>query len=456
MDIQTLQSVQNQAAGINSNGTTTPSHVLPVDQTARAAKSAAQALLGGNAPTPQTPDVGAIQEAIRQQQDNKSKIADAVSQKLNPQSAPVQPQTVADVTNAAEPVVIATPEATDNVMHSDASVDEEISLPPEAELNPKAEDFKKVREALKTHKKTAKELLQVKTELETKVKGYETGEILTEETLKLKKRVEELEPLEQLRDLKTSEAYKTRFIEPMKALEDKILESAKDYGVPPQLMEQAANLTSKKDLNAFLLEHFDGVEAIRLGETIGSLQRLRGELRAAEAQPKTALEKIHQEHLQLVQEKENRRKAQISETSKTSWASALLDRRGKMAEITPRENDPEFNSTWVKPLTDKAAQEYGSLISHLGQQGIEKLDPEFGKGLASMALRAIAYDAAAARADALERELSEYQANIERSNAALRPGIRSSGANGGPPPSAKPSDPKGAGKAILNSIGVKY
>lgn len=459
MDTQTVAAMQNTAqpgTHPNHNGTTTPSHLVPQDVAAQAAKKTAASLL--NPEIPAAPDVQAIQEAARLQAGNKEKTAQRISSRLNPEGK--EPQIVASaysrVTETpAEPIVVS--EATvETAPEVQALTDEEdIQVSPEADINPKAEDFKTVRQALKTQKRTAKELLEQKTELEKKVQEL-TPQI--DELPRLKQRVQELEPLEQLLNLKKSDAYNDSYVKPLNELSAKINEIAKDYNVPPEVMDQASKITNRRELNAFLLNNFDEVAALEVKDLIAKGQKLTGELVAAEAKPREALERITQEHIALKNQAELNRRTQISETGKNSWMSALLNVRqtGQYPEFTPRENDPQFNSTWVEPLTKKAAEEYGVLVSHLAQNGLEKLDPEFGKSAASLVVRAVGYDTATARANALERELEEYKANSSRYTSVIRPSVNGGGSSGMGAPAVRPDSPKGAAKSILNSVGVKY
>lgn len=467
MDTQTVQAMQNAAQGSQpqNNGTNSiASHLLPTEAAALAARKTVSTLLNPvEQPSAAPTDVTQMVDEIAQNSKNKEEIAKRVSAKLNPNG---QPPLVESTPQPAEPVVMTAPtkeEADAQVVEptasSDTVVSDDVEISPDAELNPKAEDFKKVRSALKKSVTTAKELLQQKTELETKLQKYDSGEELPPPVKDLKDKVARLEPYEHLLNLKTSDEYQETFVKPLQESTDKLKAIAADYGVPSDVMEKAAQITNRRDLNAFLLSHFDEVGALEAKEVISNIQKIRTNLAQAEAEPSKALERITQERLQLKLQEEAKRKSSIAETSKNSWASALLSIRNdkKIPEITPKDNDPEFNTKWVEPITRKASEEYGKFISYLGENGLKNLDPEFGKGLATTTVLATVASTALARADALEQELRELRANTERKNSMLRPNIGASrgGAASGAASSSRPSSPQETARALLRQQGVR-
>lgn len=366
-------------------------------------------------------------------------------------------------TSPAEPIVVQDPVASaaavEEVEEPIVSVTTDaVPADPQDPQASTAENFRKLRTTLKETKRTAADLLEQKTQYETKVKQYESGEVLTEETKKLRERISQLEPLEHLINLKKSDGYAHK-VSTLGTKTDTLKALAKDYEIPEELIERASHVTNKRELNTFLDQHFDGVGALQAAQIIGEIQGVRGELKSAEDAPRQALEKLNQEHLALRDHEEAKRRNQIVDTGKTSWMSALLDLRaeGKYQEIIPRENDPEFNSTWVEPITKKAGEQYSSLLTALGQDGIQKLDPEVGKGIAKMVLKAVGHDTAVARANAAERALEELQKNTQRENHMVRPRLNGSG--GVPPaPTGKQSKgPTGAARAMLSDLaGVKF
>src|SRR4029079_4374701 len=107
------------------------------------------------------------------------------------------------------------------------------------------------------------------------------------------------EPLEQLLNLKKSDAYNEKYVKPLNEFSNQLAEIGKDYNVPPEVMDEASRLTNRRELNQFLLNHFDEVESLRIKDIIEKQQRLRSELVSAEAEPGKALERITQEHLVL-------------------------------------------------------------------------------------------------------------------------------------------------------------
>lgn len=440
-----------------NNGTSTPSHIPPEGDAKAAASKMMSSLFGPNA-APVTPEVAAqvqlTEEEKRQREETRSQIAARLTAKLNP-NAPQEVQ-------PAEPVVISAPDkvevpAVSQVEPAPSTEIEGLQLSEDAEKNPKAEDFRAVRTELKKHKTTAAELLTQKTSLEEKLQKYESGEVLTPIAKELQDKVNKLQPFEHLVNLRTSDAYGEK-VNKLNDNSSRLKEIGKDYNVPDSVMDKAMSITNRRDRNEFLLSHFDEVGALEVKGILEDSQKLHQEIRAAEAEPEKALQRMTQERLQLRAQEENRRVSQISDTSKNSWANSLLGIRsqGKITEIIPRENDPEFNTTWVEPITQKASQEYGKFVTYFGQNGLKQLDPDVAQGLATTTILATVASTAIERANALEAELAELRANSRVMTPMLRPGVTSRGGATPQPAQARPSSPQGAAKSLLQSVGVKY
>jgi len=129
--------------------------------------------------------------------------------------------------------------------------------------------------------------------------------------------------------------------------------------------------------------------------------------------------------------------------------------KGDVAELLPRDNDPEFNERYGPALQERAAKDYGRMVSELADLGIKELPPELGKAIANFALYGIAGMVATKRAQALENELMTLTKNVEKTNRYSRPNIGATGGGGvSSPAPAKPNSTRDAADAILRKIGV--
>lgn len=336
-------------------------------------------------------------------------------------------------------------------------VSTDLDFTSEIEIAPEAVNFKKLRTKFKETARTLKERDTEAQTLKETLKKYETGEANPELVNSLKTKIEELEPYQYLHDLKRSEAYKDKFIAPINNLSEKLKALGKDYEISEEALQHATTITNTRDLNQFLLNHFDDVGALEAKQVITQIQSLHTDARNAEEQPRTALERMTQEHQEILQEKDRTRKNNIAESSKTAWQHTINEIRseGKIKELIPRENDPEFNERYPYAIQKKAAQEYGRIVSELAEAGVKEINPVLNKALAKLTLLSITSGISMARANAAEEELEALYKNTNRENQYARPNFQSTGAARAQAQGTKPTSPIEAGRSIMNSILAK-
>jgi len=336
-------------------------------------------------------------------------------------------------------------------------VSTELDFTSEIEIPPEAVNFKKLRTKFKETARTLKER-EVETQtLKQTIEKYEKGEVDPELINNLKTKIEELEPYQYLHDLKRSEAYQDKFISPINNLSEKLKALGKDYEISEEALEHATTITNTRDLNQFLLNHFDDVGALEAKQVITQIQSLHTDAKNAEDQPRDALERLTQEHQEIAQEKDRQRKNNIAESSKSAWQHTINEIRseGKIKELIPRENDPDFNERYPYAIQKKAAQEYGRIVSELAEAGVKEINPVLNKALARLTLLSITSGISMARANAAEEELEALYKNTSRENQYARPNFQSTGATRAQAQGAKPSSPIEAGRSIMNSILAK-
>lgn len=324
------------------------------------------------------------------------------------------------------------------------------------EIAPEAVNFKKLRTKYKATSKTLKEREEETVSLRTKLKSYEEGEATPEVVRTLKERIEKLEPLEKIHNIKSSDAYRERIVTPMQNKTAELTALATDYGIPNEVIEEAIDITNAKDLNRFVLNNFgDEVGALEAKNKIVEIQKLRNEAKTLEKEPDTYAEKLEREYQVANQAKDIERKNKIVSTSRSAFGESLNEilSKGEVRELMPRDNDPEYNERYGPALQAKAAENYGQMVRELAELGVKDLPPATAKALSNFALYGIAGMVATKRAEAAEKYIEEMERNSIRTTKYLRPGIGGSG--GGQvaaPPQVKAATTQDAARAHLESV----
>jgi len=328
--------------------------------------------------------------------------------------------------------------------------------PVEEPTTDKEENFKNIRKKLGEVSTTIKEKEKVIEELSTKVKKYETGEELPEVIKQKDAEIERLSRFEKLMSLKTSPAYKEAFIEPLERVQGRLGEIAKDYAIPEEVINNALNLTNKKELNEFLTEHFDDVGALEVKELVTEAQQIRSRAEEAEAEPMNALSELEKSYKNTLAQRRQQANNAIIETSKSSWVDSLINikQEGKITELIHRENDPEYNKTVVQPILQAASSEYGKLIRKLAENGLEKLPKDLGYALARLVHIAHASALSIEARALLEKELNDIKSSSTRDTRYTRPPLGGSmgGTGSGNAQPAQPKSPQEAARAILSQV----
>lgn len=321
---------------------------------------------------------------------------------------------------------------------------------------PAPENFKRLRSKVKA---ASTELVQTKAQLEeaaTKLKQYESGELVPDKLQEMENKAAEGEYYKKLHNLKMSKEYQESYLNPIQNLVGRLKEIATDYNVPESVMVQASKLTNRAELNRFLTSHFDELGALEVKNLVGELNEVQSKAREAEAEPARILSEMQAEAQRTAEIRDANRKQKIIGASKSNWSRALQSHveDGLVTELIPRENDPEFNSQYVEPIVQKAATDYGKLVTALAEAGLEELPDEVALALAHMCQLAHATGTAVTTRNAAMEHASNIEKNAKRVNSLLRPRIGAGG--GGEAPSAPApkthSTPQEAGASLIGSI----
>lgn len=320
-------------------------------------------------------------------------------------------------------------------------------------VNPKAEDFKRVRTALKETNTVLNQIKAEKESLAAQVKKYETGEAFPEILQEKENKIAELSQYEKLVSLKTSKAYQEAYIKPLSTLRSKFIDYGKEYDVPEEVMNQALNLKSSRELDSFLEDHFTPLAGVELKQVIREMQGIQSRAQQAELEPAKEIEKLQAQHAEIEAQRQAQTRQTISEKAKNAWVKSLtqIQAEGRITPLIHKESDAAFNENFSTPIRTRAAQEFGRLMSELTEGGLHTLSDEAAIALANYVLHANASAVNFEMGKAALDYANQIEEGATRASRLLRPDIGGSGSGvaDGAPTARAPSSPQEAVRDLL-------
>lgn len=396
------------------------------------------------------------------------KVSDSVALGRESTTTPIQSQTPSstDIPQVTTTSIFGdvpageTPKETPKVQTQEPTdpIDEpDIDIPDSSDVQvvSLAENFKRLKTHFKETSKTLKQLQAEKAQVDEELGNFKAGKVVPDILIEQEERISQLEHYEKLHNLKVSKEFREKYISPIASIKTRLGEIAADYEIPKEVIDDAINLTNRRELNGFLSQHFDEVGALEVKQAITQIQELQSEARAAEAEPLKALNNLQADSERVYAERNQQRKIQIANKSKSAWSSALskIREEGEAVELITQENDPEYNSKVVQPILNSASSEYGKLVSMLAELGIEDLPDNLANALARMVQLAHASAVSIKTRNLATKESRELLANTQRTSHYMRPRIggANSGGDGGAPKSA-PATPTDAANQLINQV----
>lgn len=314
-------------------------------------------------------------------------------------------------------------------LDGDLGLDEDLDPNDLKELN-----FSKLRQKTKEYKQQKIELETQVSDLQNKVKAYETGEALPEVVNELSNRVQELEKFEQLHSLKTSPAYVEAYTKPIEAITKELQRYAKDYNIPDDIIMNALEAENVAELNQTLANHFDAVGASEVKNLLSQYKDINTRAKKAEGEPVKALASLQSSYKEIQEQQKVERRAKITSSAKNAWNSAYnsIVHEGKASELIFKDNDTEHNEQIAKPIVQSAAKEFGKIVKLAADLGMEELPDEFANALAKMTLLAHASATSIQTRDELLKELNTLKQTVNRTNTLLRPSVGGNISNASP------------------------
>lgn len=393
--------------------------------------------------------------------------------------APVTPSPRADPgkvdvkPNTIKPVVLTEPakEAVkiDPVKDSGADVNffaeepvEEVTAPVDEEPDmsdipddPKTENFKKLREAIKFERKDkrgiAKDFEATKAELERYKKGEVIPEIITAKDTK----IQQLEKYETIVNGKLSEEYQTLVVKPIGEKQSALNKLAEDYQVPEniknQLIQKIVETENEKERNSLITRYFpDAIGATKVEALVKELHQLGETALEMEKKPAEVMQTLQSQY-KAKREKESEVVAsQFESVSKVSWTKALekTAAEGLFPELIMDSTNAEHSKVAEKNQ-HRAGIQYGALVKKLHENGLRTLPEDLATGLARAIQLSIGGVGIAKQLDAANKRIAELEGNNGMIATYFRPGMNSNGSKAPPPVATNnkgPVSPKEAGR----------
>lgn len=302
-----------------------------------------------------------------------------------------------------------------------------------------ADNFKKMRTKLAATKKTVKTLDEQVIQLTQKINEYETGLVTPKEYEELRTRITQLEPFEKIHNLKQSPAYIEKVTAPLQEHAKQLEKLTLDNGGDIEVVRQALNADNKSEQNRILLKTLDPVAAAEAKAIIKDMQTIHASAKEMETNADMSVSELYESNQKARDAKITSQRSAIASTSKEAWIQSCktLSSEGRYPHLTMQAGNTEYNNTVVRPILNKAATEYGRIVTALGQHGLETLPPEVAGALARMTTLAHGAAATNAMLAKVTQELQELKASVQKRNQFARPGSQGSASpsGGAPAPS---------------------
>lgn len=306
---------------------------------------------------------------------------------------------------------------------------------PQSEGKSLKDNFKHLKSTYKETKKILKEREERLAAVEKEIEEIKTGKVLPEYVIEKEKELERLRHFEKLHSLKTSKAYNDTFIKPINETKTKLYEIAKEYEIPENIIDEALNLTDRRQVNRFLESHFDTLDAIKVKDLFENVKSLTTKAREAELEPSKMLQDLAKEGEQIEAQRRISLQTTVEERQNKAWVKALntIRQEGKAIELIPKADDSEFNKTYVEPILTAAGTEFGKIVASITSKLSEPLTEDEMYYLARMTQLA---HASAVSIETRNRALNVADSLLEtsrRTSKMVRPPVGSQQAGGSKP-----------------------
>ncbi len=319
--------------------------------------------------------------------------------------------------------------------------------------DPKAENWKKAREALKTERKTLKELNKEYTTAKNKLEKYEKGEIVPEIITAKDTRIQQLEQFETIVNGKLSDEYNELVTKPVQEKSGALQKLAADYQIPDNikqsLLQKIVETDNARERNQLISKYFpDAIGATKVENLVTELHRLGEVALEMDKKPKETLQSLQSQYQAKKQKEAESIASTFENVSKTAWVKALnkTSEEGLFPHMIVNPDNAE-QSKQAEKNQHLSGIQFGALVKKLHENGLKSLPEDLATGLARSVQLAIGSVGIAKQLDAANKRIAELEGTSSVMTTYLRPGMNSNGAPR-PAPSANdrgPASPQDAG-----------
>ncbi len=320
--------------------------------------------------------------------------------------------------------------------------------------DPKAENWKKAREALRNERKAIKTLSKDFETTKSKLERYEKGEVVPEIITAKDIRISQLEKFETVVNGRLSEEYQTLVVKPAGEKNAALSKLADDYQVPEnireQLLQKIVETENEKERNSLITRYFpDAIGATKVESLVKELHELGGLALDMEKKPAEVMQTLQSQYQEKKQREAEVTANQFESVSKVSWTKALEKTAGEglFPELILDPTNSEHNKVAEKNQ-HRAGIQYGALVKKLHQNGLKTLPEDLAVGMARAIQLSIGSVGIAKQLAAANERIAQLEGNNGMIATYLRPGVNSNG-NGRPPAPANdkgPTSPQQAGQ----------
>ncbi len=324
--------------------------------------------------------------------------------------------------------------------------------------DPKTENWKRAREALKTERKTLKTLNREFSEVKNKLEKYEKGEVVPEIITAKDAKIQELEKYKTIVDGRLSDEYQDLVVKPTQGKSESLHKLANDYGIPENmrgdLLNKIVTTENDRDRNALITKYFpDAIGATKVESLVKDLHELGQVALDMEKKPLETLQSLQGQYQAKKEMEAERVASQFEGVSKVAWTKALekTSQEALFPNLLLDPSNAEHNKIAEKNQ-HRAGIQYGALVKKLYENGLKTFPEDLAVGLARSVQLSIGGVGIAKQLELAQSRIQELEGSAGMMATYLRPGVNS---NGSARPASNPADskgpmsPKDAGQAAL-------
>ena len=295
--------------------------------------------------------------------------------------------------------------------------------PLETTRSTKEENFRNIRNALKARRNRVSEL---ETELNAKNEELKKLDSVSELETQLKEAQDKLATLKKYEDiigLYGTEGFKEEYYDKVDNIKAGVLDIAKDYNVPEEVIDEAITITNQRQLNEYLGQYFDVYSVQDIRKSIKEIQDIISKREEAEENPVKTREYLLTTFAKKKDALEKQSRENIKLASMSAWtelSETYSNPASGVSILQEKSGDKEHNETRLGILNN-SSKEYGKLVAILCDNGLTSLPSNVARALASRFQLGETAAYAIVQAEQLKKENDELRSELKKFTNYNRP-----------------------------------